>query len=296
MIGLSWWTDGSSLGASSRNSIFFCSTPGFSFSEEHAGTNGIGTALAEAGPVFVKGGEHFADAFVETACAAAPIADPRTNQILGIIDLSTAVSNAQSLMLPFVKRASWEIEQRLIEGSPLVERMLYQRFLDARRRARSPIVVVGEHTMLTNTSASRLVLPVDQERLWDWAERVVSTSRSGPCELELTTGLTSLAKCEAVYEDRVMVGAVIRLGAVAGARPADGRAPSRVHQPGSGWESLTDTERSVAELVAEGYTNREAAASLFISWHTVDSHLRHIFAKLDISSRIHLARIASQHR
>ena len=62
----------------------------------------------------------------------------------------------------------------------------------------------------------------------------------------------------------------------------------------AGWARLTDAERSVAELVAAGYTNREAATTLFLSPHTVDYHLRHIFRKLDISSRIELARIAEQ--
>jgi len=63
-------------------------------------------------------------------------------------------------------------------------------------------------------------------------------------------------------------------------------------RPVSGWESLTKAERCVAELVARGATNREVAEQLYISRHTVDSHLRHIFAKLGISSRVKLAAIA----
>jgi DNA-binding CsgD family transcriptional regulator len=49
----------------------------------------------------------------------------------------------------------------------------------------------------------------------------------------------------------------------------------------------------VAALVANGATNREVAAMLFISPHTVDSHLRHAFSKLGVSSRVQLARLAS---
>lgn len=55
--------------------------------------------------------------------------------------------------------------------------------------------------------------------------------------------------------------------------------------PATGWESLTDTELAVARLVAEGLTNREAAGRLFVSPHTVNTHLRHIFGKLGVSSR-----------
>jgi DNA-binding CsgD family transcriptional regulator len=61
------------------------------------------------------------------------------------------------------------------------------------------------------------------------------------------------------------------------------RGPRR--RPSTGWASLTDTERAVARLVAEGLTNREVGERLYISANTVGSHLRHLFQKLDVSSR-----------
>jgi DNA-binding CsgD family transcriptional regulator len=60
----------------------------------------------------------------------------------------------------------------------------------------------------------------------------------------------------------------------------------------SGWPSLTATETSVARLVADGLTNRQVAARLCLSHHTVDFHLRQIFRKLGISSRVELTRLA----
>jgi DNA-binding CsgD family transcriptional regulator len=62
-----------------------------------------------------------------------------------------------------------------------------------------------------------------------------------------------------------------------------------------GWSSLTDAERALAELVGIGLTNREAAARLFVSRHTVDAHLRGIFRKLDITSRVQLAHVVATH-
>jgi DNA-binding CsgD family transcriptional regulator len=56
------------------------------------------------------------------------------------------------------------------------------------------------------------------------------------------------------------------------------------------WSRLTESERRVARLVAAGATNREAADQLCLSPHTVNSHLRHVFKKLGINSRIRLAR------
>ncbi len=71
----------------------------------------------------------------------------------------------------------------------------------------------------------------------------------------------------------------------------------RKHPSGQvlGWASLTPAELRVARLVSEGMTNRAVANHLVVSPHTVDSHLRHIFIKLDISSRVALARLAVLH-
>jgi DNA-binding CsgD family transcriptional regulator len=55
-------------------------------------------------------------------------------------------------------------------------------------------------------------------------------------------------------------------------------------------EGLTTAERRVATLVAEGRTNREVAAALFLGERTVASHLTHIYAKLGVRSRTELAR------
>jgi DNA-binding NarL/FixJ family response regulator len=62
-------------------------------------------------------------------------------------------------------------------------------------------------------------------------------------------------------------------------------------RPVTGWESLTDTEQAVAGLVAEGLNNNQVAARMYISTHTVAHHLRQVFRKLSIASRIELARI-----
>jgi DNA-binding CsgD family transcriptional regulator len=66
---------------------------------------------------------------------------------------------------------------------------------------------------------------------------------------------------------------------------------TRAERPASGWASLTDTERRVAHIVAEGLTNAQVAERLFLSRHTVDYHLRQIFRKLGIRSRVELTRV-----
>ena len=66
-------------------------------------------------------------------------------------------------------------------------------------------------------------------------------------------------------------------------------------RPTAGWAALTDSEGAVARLVAEGLTNREVAAKLFVSRHTVSGHLRSLFIKLAINSRVELTRLVARH-
>jgi len=67
----------------------------------------------------------------------------------------------------------------------------------------------------------------------------------------------------------------------AGARP---RRPSL-----SGADALTPRERRITAMAAEGLSNREIAEALFITTKTVETHLRHAYAKLGVGNRLLLA-------
>ncbi|WP_042430984.1 helix-turn-helix transcriptional regulator [Streptacidiphilus anmyonensis] len=85
-----------------------------------------------------------------------------------------------------------------------------------------------------------------------------------------------------VYRDdvqRVLTGA----GARRPDRPAPGPRPDR------GWDALTGAERRVARLIADGHSNRSAAGELGVSVNTVGTHLRVVFGKLGVQSRVQLA-------
>ncbi|WP_300606149.1 response regulator transcription factor, partial [Trebonia sp.] len=72
------------------------------------------------------------------------------------------------------------------------------------------------------------------------------------------------------------------------------RAGGRPYTAAAQWPELTASEFAVVRLVTGGATDREAAERLYISAHTVNSHLRHVFAKLGIRSRVELARLAGE--
>jgi ATP/maltotriose-dependent transcriptional regulator MalT len=66
----------------------------------------------------------------------------------------------------------------------------------------------------------------------------------------------------------------------------------RANRPSDGWNSLTEKEGAVVDLVAEGLTNRQVGSRMYLSHHTVAFHLRQVFRKLDINSRGELIRLA----
>jgi DNA-binding NarL/FixJ family response regulator len=79
-----------------------------------------------------------------------------------------------------------------------------------------------------------------------------------------------------------------------GARPAASAAggPSEIR----GLDSLSSREREIAELVTDRKTNDQIAAELFLSVKTVETHMRNIFRKLEVSSRVDVARVVEGER
>jgi DNA-binding CsgD family transcriptional regulator len=141
-------------------------------------------------------------------------------------------------------------------------------------------------------------------------EEAVDLLERGPRRLEFASALEDLGVCLAGTDRDAGIDALSRalavdteVGAVWDAR----RVRSRLRDLGvrrrvvatepdsTGWASMTASEVAVARLVAQGLTNREVAERLFVSPHTVNSHLRHVFVRLGINSRAELARLAGEH-
>lgn len=118
-----------------------------------------------------------------------------------------------------------------------------------------------------------------------WAERKAG-QRAAAVEL-LRSALQHYQSCGASRDVTRVTRRLNRLGA----RRVRGK-----HTPvNAPWDTLTESELRVVRLVARGLTNREVASRLFLSPHTVDSHLRHSFTKLGLNSRVELTRQVLTH-
>ena len=147
---------------------------------------------------------------------------------------------------------------------------------------------------------------VEQDpRVLDQAAERYSTEQARACALEDAGNAwaargrhddaeTRLRQAYELYERLGATDGTARVRARLRAMGTRLRHWSHADRPTSGWGSLTDTERQVADLVAQGLSNREVASRLFLSSHTVAFHLRHVFWKLGVSSRVLLARLAAE--
>ena len=91
-------------------------TKGASWLEQHRGTNAIGTAIVEGGPVVVNGAEHFFETNSFLSCAAAPIYQP-DGKVVGVLDISSDARVFHPHTLGLVKTTVHSIERQLFSQS-----------------------------------------------------------------------------------------------------------------------------------------------------------------------------------
>jgi DNA-binding CsgD family transcriptional regulator len=212
--------------------------------------------------------------------AAAPIRREAEGPAAGLVVLVWTRDEPNPLMQPLARLVARDVELALADDATRRAELLTQTF-SSRRRSPRPLLVVGPDTIWANAAATQSLGPVDAAALWDLAQALVHGRRreatvSGP-------GGQFRVTAEAIRDRDDLVGAVLSL---ATRHPAS--------RPALGWKGLTATERAVSELVALGHTNREAGRELLMSPHTVGAHLRHIFQKLDVNSRVDLARLVGE--
>jgi transcriptional regulator with PAS, ATPase and Fis domain len=199
---------------------------GGSWSEQAAGTNGIGTALAEGRPVQVIGADHYVAAFQRWVCTGAPIRHPISGETIAVIDVTGYRDKVQAHTFLAVQATAALIEQRLLLELTLDEKLLCDRlFARVNRTPADAMLAVDRRGRVVqlNAAAERLLTvrrPSGGQTLGDELKPVVAAAleRGGghPEGYEQTIGSRALGGqvrivTLPVFRDRRPIGAVVVL-------------------------------------------------------------------------------------
>lgn len=163
---------------------------GYSYAEEFAGTNGIGTTLETGQPVFIRGSEHYVGTLGRLACAGSPIRDPLTRRILGVVDLTCWARNADPLLFVLAKSAGSQIEDRISAMNNETETALLDAYLKQTRRYPAGVLAIGGDVVLMNPYLRQALDSADQTALLDHAAEMARTSLKTTAVATLPSGTT----------------------------------------------------------------------------------------------------------
>jgi serine phosphatase RsbU (regulator of sigma subunit)/anti-sigma regulatory factor (Ser/Thr protein kinase) len=186
--------------------------PGFSYAEDFAGTNGIGTALTEKRAYGVFGGEHFSDRLQPFSCAGTPIRDPFTGRIVGILDLTCMRADANGAMSDVSRQAAADIERRLLELGSEQERALLHAYFRAESRTKpSGLVLGGESAGVATGTAASVMSGDDQLVLSTKAAEMIAEARRAVSEVPLSRGRVATLLCRPLDGPAGTPGAVVEV-------------------------------------------------------------------------------------
>lgn len=206
--------------------------PGFIFSEQYAGTNGIGTALEERKAFRVRGDEHMLESLQLLACVGSPIVDPVSRTVMGILDITCNIDQVSDLMAPLILSAVRDIEERLFAQSTKSEQMLLREYMRSKRRGNAAVVAISRDTVIATPTASRLMDSTDQMMLWDWISSHLSVRQEWEGPLRFAEGIDVRVHARRVSESGDSLSAILELRPLATpmhTRPRTVPAPSPRH-------------------------------------------------------------------
>ncbi|MBM6402187.1 GAF domain-containing protein [Phycicoccus sp. MQZ13P-5] len=246
--GIILWREGSAGVLRKADGLGF--TEGATWTEDHVGTNAIGTALAEQAPVQLFSAEHFEEGQHPWYCTASPVHDPRTGALLGVVDVSGPALTLHPALIALVDTATKLAEARLWRH--------HEQSLQRLRRS-------AEHVLATTTGP---VLLVDDDGWVAHYSGVLVRDRIAAPRADLPLTVPGLGLCLPerlgegwlVRPDERGTSLTARLVSVGGeavlevAGTPDGDAGWRV--------SLTPRHAAVLRLLAAAGTEGMSAAAL----------------------------------
>ncbi|MDQ8045786.1 MAG: GAF domain-containing protein [Solirubrobacteraceae bacterium] len=128
------------------------------WSEGDAGTNAMGTALAERHPVQVFSAEHFTEPVHQWTCSAAPVRDPLSGKVLGVLDLTGDLRTAHPHSLAVVTMAAGMVERELALQATRAGQQVATTSLSVLGRERGVLRLAGREIQLSPRHTELLLL------------------------------------------------------------------------------------------------------------------------------------------
>jgi transcriptional regulator of acetoin/glycerol metabolism len=185
--------------------------PGFSYAEQFAGTNGIGTALQSDGPTEVFGHEHYVEHLEDLACAGAPIHHPTTGELLGLVDITCWRTDANPTMAAASSSIARRIEEAMLAQVGRRELALLNDYLAACRRNQGPVLAMGDDLVMMNDSARELIDPGDQEALLGLAAKALGSGRTRIFTISLPSGATARVHSKPSWRHSPGTGGIVQV-------------------------------------------------------------------------------------
>ncbi|WP_249146218.1 sigma-54-dependent Fis family transcriptional regulator [Gordonia sp. SCSIO 19800] len=185
-----------------------CFSPGFDYSESIVGTNGVGTAIETGMAVYVHGDDHFKSSIRHFTCAGAPIHNPLTGRLEGLIDISSLAKDANPLMRQLAIRAARDIQESLKVTGSAKQQLILSAFLAACRRPRVAVFSLGCGVFMSNEIGAKLLDPVDEAYLREEANSMLAPMSRDRVKLVLPSGLTAMIR-RTLVEDGIEAAGVI---------------------------------------------------------------------------------------
>ncbi|MFT4125372.1 MAG: helix-turn-helix domain-containing protein [Gordonia sp. (in: high G+C Gram-positive bacteria)] len=254
-----------------------CFAPGFNYSEDIVGTNGVGTAIETGMPVYIDGSQHFNAGIRGFTCAGAPVHDPVTGRLEGIIDISCRADDANPMMRQLVVSAARDIEAALTSSGSAKQLAVLDAFIAACRRRTTAVYSLSCGVFMSNTTGTPLLDPIDEAFLREEAQSMLVPSRLHHFTLTLPSGQAIEVKRTLIEERGESAGVVLEVEQAPppsttaigrGRAPSSGRVPSLPGAVGSSpqWSrcraevSELATSSTNALLVGEDGTGRVTLA------------------------------------
>jgi transcriptional regulator of acetoin/glycerol metabolism len=140
---------------------------GFGYAEGSVGTNGVGTVLEFGESVHIVGAEHFVESLQPYACAGAPVRDPFTGRIEGVLDISCLSENSSPILHSLVRSAAARIQHNLLTDRNQQQQALFDAYTRVDARSRQAVLAVGPRTVMANSPMQTLLDAGDMVALQD---------------------------------------------------------------------------------------------------------------------------------